>query len=368
MQRFTDAFIRSVEPNGQTTNFKDAEIKEFCFRVTKSGVKTFFVLLGSGRRHTIGRYPQVSLRAAREEAKRLLAERVLGVARPMPAVLLSEAKQRFLADCRSRLRPNTLDSYERMLRLHLPFDHQTLDAIKPQQIIAHISKLAPTNQEHATRVGKTFFRWCLRQHLIERNPMELLQAPKGRSRERVLEDLELAAVYHTACAGSDSYSRLVAFLIRSGARRGEAGGLQTDWINEREAVIVFPGHATKNKRVHTVPYLASWELLEANASRPSLVFPGQGGKPIGGWTQLKRAFDARHGAKDYTLHDLRRTFSSGLARLSVPIHVTEKLLNHVSGTHSGVQAIYNRYSYLDEMRDALLRWDEHLRSLPPPKG
>ena len=33
----------------------------------------------------------------------------------------------------------------------------------------------------------------------------------------------------------------------------------------------------------------------------------------------------------YTLHDLRRTFSSIMAKLGTPIHVTEKLLNHASG-------------------------------------
>ena len=41
------------------------------------------------------------------------------------------------------------------------------------------------------------------------------------------------------------------------------------------------------------------------------------------------------------------------ARVGTPIHVTEKLLNHVSGTLSGVTARYNRYSYLAEMRDTL---------------
>ena len=33
--------------------------------------------------------------------------------------------------------------------------------------------------------------------------------------------------------------------------------------------------------------------------------------------------------------------------------VTEKLLNHVSGSVSGVAAIYNRHAYMDEMRTAI---------------
>jgi hypothetical protein len=52
-----------------------------------------------------------------------------------------------------------------------------------------------------------------------------------------------------------------------------------------------------------------------------------------------------------------------MASLEVPPHVVERLLNHVSGTVSGVSAIYNRYSYLSEMTAAVMRYEEHLRSL-----
>jgi hypothetical protein len=47
----------------------------------------------------------------------------------------------------------------------------------------------------------------------------------------------------------------------------------------------------------------------------------------------------------------------------VPPHITERLLNHVSGTISGVAAIYNRWHYLDEMRDAVKLWEKHLFSM-----
>ena len=47
----------------------------------------------------------------------------------------------------------------------------------------------------------------------------------------------------------------------------------------------------------------------------------------------------------------------------MPVHVVEKLLNHASGTISGVAAIYNRFHYADEMRDAIRRWEERLALL-----
>ena len=39
------------------------------------------------------------------------------------------------------------------------------------------------------------------------------------------------------------------------------------------------------------------------------------------------------------------------------------VLNHSSGTISGVAAVYNRFQYLDEMRAALEKWSEHVLAL-----
>ena len=52
----------------------------------------------------------------------------------------------------------------------------------------------------------------------------------------------------------------------------------------------------------------------------------------------------------FTVHDLRRTCRSLLASLSVPPHVAERCLNHKL---KGVEAIYDRYDYLEERSEAL---------------
>src|SRR4051812_8812744 len=65
----------------------------------------------------------------------------------------------------------------------------------------------------------------------------------------------------------------------------------------------------------------------------------------------------------WRLHDLRRTAASGMARLGIPVHVIEAVLNHRSGQVSGVAAIYNRHRYLPEKRRALKVWAEHIIGL-----
>jgi hypothetical protein len=52
-----------------------------------------------------------------------------------------------------------------------------------------------------------------------------------------------------------------------------------------------------------------------------------------------------------------------MARHGVPPHVVEKVLNHISGTISGVAAVYNRYGYDAEKRDALEQWGTLIESI-----
>jgi hypothetical protein len=62
----------------------------------------------------------------------------------------------------------------------------------------------------------------------------------------------------------------------------------------------------------------------------------------------------------WRLHDLRRTIVSGMARLGIPPHIADKILNHQAGTISGVAAVYQRHDFLAERAEALDRWGVHV--------
>jgi integrase len=64
----------------------------------------------------------------------------------------------------------------------------------------------------------------------------------------------------------------------------------------------------------------------------------------------------------WTLHDLRRTAATGMARLSFPPHVIDRLLNHLGSAIRGVAAVYNRFEYLEERRAALEAWGRSQRA------
>lgn len=62
----------------------------------------------------------------------------------------------------------------------------------------------------------------------------------------------------------------------------------------------------------------------------------------------------------WTVHDLRRTVATGLARLGCSRVVQDRILNHVDGS---VSAIYDTHRYDDEAREWLQRWADHLDGL-----
>ncbi len=59
---------------------------------------------------------------------------------------------------------------------------------------------------------------------------------------------------------------------------------------------------------------------------------------------------------NWTLHDLRRTMASGMARLGISLPVIEKVLNHTSGSFGGIVSVYQHHDFAAEKRAALDKW------------
>jgi hypothetical protein len=107
-----------------------------------SGSKTFCVLIGKGRRQTIGRYgarpPDITLADAREAARRILAEKTLGKVRPTHTAF-DDARDAFLKDCETRLRPITVRLYRRYLTSHFPYGRKSVGDIEPREIVRRLA-------------------------------------------------------------------------------------------------------------------------------------------------------------------------------------------------------------------------------------
>ena len=115
----TEIAIKAAKrPVNGTTTLWDASLSKFGCRVSPKGTKSFIVLVASGRRQTIGRYPPLSLAEARLEAKRILADKTLGKVE-LPSISVPGALTAFFANSEKRHKSRTARDYKRLLLRHL---------------------------------------------------------------------------------------------------------------------------------------------------------------------------------------------------------------------------------------------------------
>ncbi|GEO18682.1 hypothetical protein MAE02_63780 [Microvirga aerophila] len=127
---------------------------------------------------------------------------------------------------------------------------------------------------------------------------------------------------------------------------------------------VMPPEHAKNGKPHLVHLSAPvLQLLQSAPRLGDIVFSGDGTTPFQGFSKSKARLDRLSRVSDWTLHDLRRTAVSGMAQLGIAPHVADKILNHQSGTISGVAAVYQRHEFLHERREALNAWGAFLNAL-----
>ncbi len=372
--RLTDLTIKrlGVPEKGRVTYTDDA-LPGFGIRVTASGLKTFTLMMGRSRKRvTIGRYPTITLAEARGRARELIAARVLGK-EETPSIKFEDAVPLFLASQypEDSLKPRTREETNRVLnRYFMPaFRHEVLSTIATHSVtqIVDRKRKTPSEARHAFAVIRCFFRWAEQRRYVTRSPCAGVAPPKaGLPRERVLKREEIKAVLAATGESTSTFSTIVELLLYTGQRRGEIAGLRYEWIDWANRTITFPPAITKNKRSHRIPFGGRVEELLKRGSGKGLLFPArgtEGKRPFFGWSKCKPKFDTRCPLPHWTLHDLRRTFATNLAALGTPIHVTEKLLNHVSGSMAGIVSVYQRHDYAAEMHAAVTAWEAFLSQL-----
>jgi integrase len=219
----------------------------------------------------------------------------------------------------------------------------------------------------------TMFRWLLEpeQRRIKTNPMHGSVKPKkaGKPRERTLTDAEIVAFWNACNTISEPVAQCLKLLLLTGCRRDEIGKLRRAEI-ATDGTITIPASRSKNKKAFVIPLSPqARDILRSVQSNGDFVFTTARGKPIAAWSRIKSELDAvLKFSTPWVLHDLRRTFSTGLNSIGIAPEVVEAALNHVSGTKADVAGVYNQYAYLPEKTAALARWADHVIALVKGKA
>lgn len=368
---FTDRTLAALKNTAKRTIYWDDALPNFGIRVGLKS-KTFIVVPRQDRaKITLGHYPHLSLQDARYKAKKLLLEPVAPSTVPLGDAFTTYEDTYITPNYRKK----SAYQVNRIINRHIKhLFHKPISKLEPSDFTILFSKLPPSQANHLFAALRTFLNWAERNN-YGTNPLTKLSKPaKEKSRSRTLTDDELKRIWN-ACPDT-TFGRVVKMLILTGQRLGETAAIETSWI--RETNLTFPAHITKNGEEHTIPLAPNAQSLIAEAlselaqssvqlddtSHSKLIFPSpKTGRVFIGWGKLKAQLEKDSGVTDWTLHDLRRTFSTIHARLGTPPHVTEALLNHKTGTRTPIQRIYDRHNYLPQMKDAIERYDAWLSSL-----
>lgn len=349
---FTDLSIRAL-PEGY--HF-DTKLASFGIRVGKRR-KTWLVVKGKNRtKVTIGHYPALSLSDARKKALIALGSPYVKTTAPA----FPDALEAFLLQ--PRWKPYSKYIIEHSIHNHFHFT-KSVDKITHEDVAQALDLIkAPSTRSHALKDIKAFFNWCVPRY-IPYSPCVGFKMPPYKKRKRVLVEQELAKVWFALRKSPEPFATIVRLLIVTGQRKSEIGTLKWQFLSDSS--ITLP--ETKNGREHTFPLgkLAKSLIRSVPAARgATYLFPGKReGKPYNGWGKHVKDLKKNSGTDGWTLHDLRRTFATGLASLGVQIHITEKIINHVSGSTGGIVEVYQQFQYWDEQVAALKSWEKKIQLL-----
>ncbi len=273
---------------------------------------------------------------------------------------------------------------ERLYKYHVKkrIGSSVVAEIKRRDILDVLDDVFKTSGVQANRVQSLIsavFGWALSEDMVEANPATgIVKRAKEIARDRVLSDAELRRWWHALDTNATPrVATVLRILLLTGLRLNEVCGMRWDELNGD--VWEIPGSRTKSKLPHSCPLTPTVKaLIDKVAIEGSpFVFAGidRGkviDKPISRFTpdyaysclavklgMIEPKANPRDKAKpNTTIHDLRRTMATNLAKFGVG----EDLIDRVQGRmrRGGVGWVYNRHSYLSEKRAALEKWEAQL--------
>lgn len=398
----TDTFIKGLKsPKKGYALYADAKNPGLSLRVSFTGALAWIVQkkVRGGRRIfvTLGSYPAITLKAAREQAYALQAEAEAGVDRLEVAKQAEAAKRAEALAARSV--KDILDIYiathveqnlkpgqarqDRIaqLRTHLgSVAEHRITSITRAQLQAIVDKKAAEGKlVMANRIRAAFtafFGWAEKRGYLDSDPAERVQkAGKEKPRTRTPTIEEVREIWDATFEQGPLWGAYFRLCILTGQRsRSDVMPMRWEWIDWEKTRYCIPN--PKNGQPHLV-HLSPTALAEVMALRPDGVVPASGlvlsttgTTPMSGFAKPKARLDAtineqrqkagQQPMPDWRMHDLRRAQATALAEAGVDEGVVDRIQNHVAvgSRASAVAGVYNRAQKLPERARALDLWTE----------
>ncbi len=365
------ALARLKKPDNKSRQeYRDRGEGGLYLYVTQTGIKTYYLYRkheGRPLRIKIGRYPDLSVTAARKRARELKGELALGIwseSRPgshkQSKVTLRTIEEEYIATKRASLKKSTIKLYQNTTKLHLAcwFDLPISTISKEQLKKRHdkiTSRCGGPTANLAIKLFQSYFQFFIdRYDYPGVNPVATFTRNRlwhARTvRKSIIENSDLPKWVEHVVTLDDIYRDYLLLLLLTGLRRSEAAGLR--WENLRMQDRKFVVADTKNRDELELPMSdAVFRIFQSRGKDATngFVFPSPV-KPeaelyVG---RLAKEVSSLSGVQ-FMLHDLRRTFVTTAESLDISGYAIKRLVNHRSGS-SDVTAGYMVFN-VDRLRE-----------------
>ncbi|NTF35020.1 tyrosine-type recombinase/integrase [Rhizobium skierniewicense] len=234
---------------------------------------------------------------------------------------------------------------------------------------------------------RTIFRWCMHPHRrknigLQYNPIVDLTPKslglKQRVRKRHFDIDEIRAFLEACSATPYPYGPFSRSLIETGQRKSNVAEMEWSELNLVRKTWTIPAEKYKTDDDHIVPLSdAMTTMLQAikdtrtegsgkyvfsfsNGQRPITSFSRNNKKLRAKFAQSLGDIAPGRKVKRWTLHDVRRTLRTHIEGIVSRTEVAEAAVGHKK---KGIEAVYNHYRYLRELRTAFNQWSQMLKEI-----
>jgi integrase len=384
-KNLTELFLeKKLEPptDRQFVNYHDGILPGLVLRVSAKGRKTWVAHYPAetvnkhGKRITIttskalGLYPMLKVKEAREKARPFLADPKKAKAQADTGTF-REVAENFIKRYVDEKQLRTRKDIVRLLNTHIypHWQHRVFREIKRADVADLLDKIVDQHGSRQADICLAIIRKCMNWFATRDSDYSSpivtgMGRHSGHKRDRILTDDEIRALWQ-ACDGT--FGALVKVLLLTGQRRDKVITMQ--WEDVEDGVWTIPSAAREKTNAGSLRLPPA--VLDVINAQPRIVgnpfvFAGRGTVPFNAVSDRKREVEKKLGkVPHWTLHDLRRTARSLMARAGVRPDIAERVLGH---TIKGVEGVYDRHSYSDEKADALMRLAALINTIvnPPP--
>lgn len=376
--KITQKTLSTLNPGNKPYEVRDTEIKGLLIRVQPSGSMSWYVEWGRGKRHLIGKANLVTAQQAREQAKQVLADAVVGndpseKRRRREEPCLGEFISGHYAPWVRQHRKRGNDTVVRIEKVFGELFSLKLGKISRHGIDRWRSERLESGYKETTvnrdvallraslskavewefirdhplqglkklkEVNNRVLRYLtadeearLRAALTDRDE-KLIERRKSFNQWRTVRHLSPLPEREAGAFG-DHLTPMVLLSLNTGIRRGELFQLKWADVNFGRKMMSVAAETSKSGKDRHIPLnaeairmLMQWREQQEDCS--GLVFPGKEGLPFDNvrksWTAVRSAASL----SDFRWHDLRHSFASSLVMNSVDLNTVRELLGHAN--------------------------------------